>query len=716
MLTLRETAASNVYSIRFSNLITIIKNKMAHVKKAVALLLVGVVMTFNTSATLGAETKGEKAAAKPVTVKPAIPSRSEVLFNFQAVDVQAVVKSVSKLTGRNFILDPRVKGKITIVSAHPVSRGAAYQIFLSALKAQGFTAVAGPGGVTKIVPVGEGKQNATTSTRVQSSGGDQMVTRIIVVQHGSATQLVPLLRPLMAPTSQLSAYTPANALVITDYAQNVRRLGRIIAKIDQPVSSEVVVIPLKNASALDMADLITRLQTRGRSPAQKIAIATGAAASIIPDLRTNSLLVRTSNPGQLVQLKKLIQKLDVSAKKAGNTRVIYLRNAEATKLVEVLRGLLKASPVSKGKKSGGTKSFIQADEATNSLIINASDAVYNNLRSVIEKLDIRRAQVYVEALIAEVASEDTLSLGFQWAGAGGTSDGGVLGGMINFPSSGGPIAGAIGDPTSLAGLGGLSLAYLGPEVTIGGQTVRGLGALANALAGATDANILSTPNILTLDNAEAKIIVGQNVPFLTGSYSQAAGTGSTVNPFQTIERKDIGLTLKIKPQISEGGAIRLEIYQEVSTVSRTQIESSSDLITNKRAIETTVVVDDGHTIVLGGLIQDTVESTQSKVPLLGSIPILGILFRYKSDKTVKKNLMIFLRPTIIRSVDDSYRLTSDRYDHLKLQSDRFIKEQRYEIDRLQPAILEEAPVASDSKDDEKNEVDNKKTEESSTEP
>lgn len=690
---------------------------MANVKKTTTLILACIVLALNASATLSAETQGTTGAVTPVTAtpvpaKPVTPGRDKVLFNFQAVDLQAVVKTVSKLTGRNFILDPRVKGKMTIVSAHPVSRGAAYQIFLSALKAQGFTAVAGPGGVTKIIPVGEGKQNATTSARVQSRGGDQMVTRIVVVQHGSATQLVPLLRPLMAPTSQLSAYTPANALVITDYAQNVRRLRRVIAKIDRPTSSEVTVIPLKYASALDMADLITRLQSRGGSPAQKVAVATGAVASIIPDLRTNSLLVRTTNPGQLAQLKTLVAKLDVQAQSAGNTRVVYLRNAEAIKLVEVLRGLLKATPTGKGSKSTGRKSFIQADEATNSLIINASDAVYNNLRTVIEKLDIRRAQVYVEALIAEVASDDTLKLGFQWAAAGETGGGGVLGGIINFPGTGAPIGGAIGgDPSGIANSSGLSLAYLGPEITIGTETVRGLGGLATALKGVADANILSTPNLLTLDNAEASIVVGQNVPFVTGSFAQAAGIGSTVNPFTTIERKDVGLTLKIKPQISEGGVIRLEIYQEVSNVSPVQVEGATDLTTNKRVIDTIVAIDDGHTIVLGGLIQDEVTKIQSKVPLLGSIPILGALFRYKSDKTVKKNLMVFLRPTIIRSIDDGFRVTSDRYDILKLQSDKFIKEQNREIDRMHPVppgtFSRNRASQNDKKDSEKKKADEK---------
>ncbi|KPK50818.1 MAG: hypothetical protein AMS22_11725, partial [Thiotrichales bacterium SG8_50] len=278
---------------------------------------------------------------RPAKIAAPAVTNGEVLLNFQAVDIEAVVKTVSRLTGRNFILDPRVKGKITIISAKPVSRGAAYQIFLSALKAQGFTAVSGPGGIVKIVPVGEGKQNASTSAGVGRAGGDQMVTQVIVIQNGNATQLIPLLRPLMAPTSQLSAYAPANALVITDYARNVRRLARVITEIDQPTSTEVTVIPLKHASALDLGDLINRLNTN-RTPGQ----AKGPninQGTIIPDLRTNSLLLRTTNPGELAQLKSLISKLDVAARGGGTTRVVYLRNAEAKPLSEVLRGLLEAT-------------------------------------------------------------------------------------------------------------------------------------------------------------------------------------------------------------------------------------------------------------------------------------------------------------------------------------------------------------------------------------
>jgi general secretion pathway protein D len=601
------------------------------------------------------------------------------------------VKTVSKLTGRNFILDPRVKGKITIISASPVSRAAAYQIFLSALKAQGFTAVTGTGGITKIVPVGEGKQNASTSAGVTRSAGDQMVTRVVVVQNGNAIQLIPLLRPLMAPTSQLSAYAPANALVITDYAQNVRRLTRVIREIDQPASSQVTVIPLTHASALDLSELIGRLvsdRSAGQPKGQGLS-----KLAIIPDLRTNSLLVRSTSPGELAQLKSLVGKLDVAARRGGTTRVVYLRNAEAKLLADVLRGLLKAKPQG-GKKTGVPESFIQADEATNSLIINAPDSVYNNLRAVIEKLDIRRAQVFVEALITEITSDKAQKLGFQWAAAG-PAGAGTAAGIVNFPQADGTGLGQIGaNPENLAALGGFSLAYLGPEILLpDGSTVNSLAGLANALQTQSSANILSTPNLLTLDNAEAKIIVGQNVPFLTGSFAQATGTGSTVNPFQTIERQDIGLTLKIKPQISEGGAIKLEIFQEVSSVIPAALTTgATDLVTKKRSLETTVVVDDGHTVVLGGLIEDTVQSNNQKVPGLGSIPILGALFRYKSDTKVKTNLMVFLRPTIVRSPVDSLQFTTDRYQTLIDRRKKLTDDQKKIIDHLQPSAIRE-PVA-----------------------
>jgi len=477
----------------------------------------------------GATASTQTAATAPVV------GAGKYIFNFQDADLDAVIKTVSKMTGKNFLIDPRAKGKVTIVSASPVSKNAAYQIFLSALKAQGFTAVPGTGGIVKIIPVGEGKQGGDGPSASIPGGGDQIVTHIVTVENGSAIQLIPLLRPLMAPTSQLSAYGPSNSLIITDYAENIRRLLKIVAQIDQPLDVEVTVIPLKYASALDISDLVSKTMSSQPGPAgAKQAGEQVPGLSIVPDLRTNSLLVRSSNPGQLKQLQNLIEKLDVVALKGGSTHVVYLRNSDASKLAEILRGLLEAeSQKQAGQKAGGTSvrtSLIQADEATNSLVINATDAIYNNLRAVIEKLDVRRAQVYVEALIAEVTSDKASELGFQWA-VGGESGGSLIGVGTNFTKAGsGSIGSIAANPASFASSAGLSIAMLGPETVIGGQTVRNIAGLAHALEEVTNANILSTPNLLTLDNTEAKIVVGQNVPFVTGSY---AATGTTDAENQT---------------------------------------------------------------------------------------------------------------------------------------------------------------------------------------
>jgi general secretion pathway protein D len=648
------------------------------------------------------ETAPPSAAANKPATSPTTPS--EIVLNFQAADLQAVVKAISQMTGRNFLLDPRLKGQITIISAKPVSAAAAYQIFISALKAQGFAAVEGPGNLVKIIPTGEARQHAPVSVQ-EPNGGEQVVTHVVILSYASATQMVAVLRPLMAPTSQLVAYDPSNALILTDYADNVRRMLRIIEKIDAPVSNDVNVISLQHASALDIAEMVARLSLPGISqPGMPGAPVPGVGASgdrfsIVPDMRTNSLLVRADNPGRVNQLRSLIAKLDVPATTEGTTRVIYIRNGNAVKLAEVLRGLLTNDRTQTGagplgsvtppgaraavaRISNEQTSQIQADEATNALVINASDAVYNNLRAVIEKLDVRRAQVYVEALIVEMTQDNAMQLGIQWAGV---TDRGV-GGLQNFPSARPGIFAAAADPTTLANSGGLTVAYLGRSVTLpDGSVVRSLGALARALEEGSMANILSTPNLITLDNAEAKIIVGQNVPFITGSFAQATGTsttGSPVNPFQTIERKDVGLTLKIKPQISEGGSIKLDLFQEVSSISPTSVSGASDLITNKRAIETKVAIDDGDTIVLGGLIEDTQNQSEQAVPILGRIPLLGALFRYRSTQTRKTNLMVFLRPVVIRTPDDGFRLTSDRYEYLRAQTKT--KPQEEALDRIAP--------------------------------
>lgn len=622
---------------------------------------------------------------------------NKLVFNFKDADIEAVVKIISRMTGRNFLLDPRVKGKITIISSTPVSKNAAYQIFLSALKAQGFAAVSATGGIVKIIPVGEGRQNAESSGLRAPSGGDRLVTHIVTIENGAASDLIPSLRPLMAPTSQLSAYTPANSLIITDYAQNIRRLLAIIKQLDQPVNAEITVIPLKYASAVDMADLITRTMSsgRGNQPAPPGASRV-PGLSIVPDLRTNSLLVRSNNPGQLKQLKSLISKLDVVAVKGGNTHVVYLRNADAEKLAKVLQGLLDARTGAQAKKKGGNieESSIQADKETNSLIFNSNDAVYNNMRAVIEKLDIRRAQVYVEALIAEVTSDKASELGFQWAAAGEVN-GNIIGAGSNFPKANPSLFGTATNPSSLVNASGLSIAVLGPEVTIGGQTVRSIGGLARALEDTTSANILSTPNLLTMDNSEAEIVVGKNVPFVTGSYA-TTGTTTTTNPFQTIERKDVGLTLKIKPQISEGGLVKLDIYQEVSDLVPSSTSGPVDVVTSKRSLQTTISVDDGNTIVLGGLIQDKIENVTQKVRGLGSIPLLGALFRYKKKTKVKTNLMIFLKPTILYNAEDAYNLTGNRYRYLMDHNNKASKDRVETLQTFEP-IKPKPPVTQNSK-------------------
>jgi general secretion pathway protein D len=649
---------------------------------------------------------------------PAAPALrpGEMMFNFQDADIQAVVKTVSQITGKNFLIDPRVKGRLTIISTQPVSRRAVYEIFLAALKAQGYTAVNSASGLIKLVPLGDAKQNAQVSSGAQPRPSEQTITHIVTVQHGSAAQLVPLLRPLMAPTSQISVYPPANTLIITDYADNIRNLLHIVEILDQRGGSELAILPLKYASALDIADMVVRLypnvtQSAGLPVPQAAAVGEADRVTIMPDLRTNSLIVRAENAGTVNDLRALIAKLDVPAKTGGNTHVVYLRNAEATKLAEILRGLLTgearaqtatataaAVPGRPAARTGVESSQIQADEATNSLIISAPDAVFNNLRAVIEKLDVRRAQVYVEALIVEVTTDKASQFGFQWAG-GKEVGSGTGGAMINFPAANPGIASAAINPQSLAATGGLSIAYVGKKITLSdGTTVRSLGALANALESKNIANVLSMPNLLTLDNAEAKIIVGQNVPFVTGSFAQATTTTGAVNPFQTIERKDVGLTLKIKPQISEGGGVKLQIYEEASSVA-TATTVSQDLITNKRSLETTVIVDDGSTIALGGLIEDNNQETTQAVPFLGRIPVLGWLFKYRTQEKKKTNLMVFLRPIIVRAPEDSFGFTTNRYEHIRALEKSTSKEEAPLLEHFKPAVPSPAPEKNKKSDD-----------------
>lgn len=600
-------------------------------------------------------------------------AQGAVTLNFVNAEIDSVVRAMGQITGKNFLVDPRVKGTINISSVKPVNAELAYQILISSLRMQGFTAVEGKG-VVKILPEADAKQHfSQTYGKVVKSGGDQIVTQVYPLQHATAAHLVTVLRPLIAPNNAVSAYPGSNTLVITDYADNLKRLTQIIESIDKPNDAEFNVIKVHHLSAIELAQQLSRLFA---DPAGAAAQTGGAALLIAADGRSNSLLVRTDNQGKLETLRSMVAQLDTPTTGMSNLQVIHLRNADATKLAETLRALAAAearaaasgaAAAAAAGTTGQAGVTILADAATNSLVINAPDDLYNSLRAVIDKLDSQRAQVFVEALIVEVSSAKAAEMGIQWQApiAQNTGDFALVGGT-NYGTGGNNLLGltaaiAAGTPT-LPGVG-LNLA-LGQMIKFNGKEVSSLTALARLLETDSDANILSTPNLLTMDNEEAKIVIGQNVPFITGSYAQAASTGTAaaVNPFQTIERKDVGLTLKVKPQVSEGGKIKLQILQEVSNVSEST--NQAGIITNKRSIETTVLVGDGESIVLGGLIQDDVQNGLDKVPGLGDLPLIGGLFRSETRKRTKTNLMVFLRPVVVRSQETMATLTQNRYDYI----------------------------------------------------
>ncbi|CAG4883508.1 General secretion pathway protein D / Type II secretion outermembrane pore forming protein (PulD) [Georgfuchsia toluolica] len=623
--------------------------------------------------TAPAENPPAKAAARP-------SGPDMVTLNFVNADIEGVVKAVSEITRKNFVLDPRVKGTVSIVSARPMSRSQVYQVFLSSIRVQGFTAVE-QRGMVLIVPEGDAKLYADSPDNARAAG-DVVRTQVFRLQHESATQLVTVLRPLIAPNNSITANQSSNTLVVTDYASNLQRIEKIVASIDQPADSDSIMIPLKYASALDVAQTISRLLADPGQTADPTNRFTVAA-----DARSNSLLARAGDPSRLRRVRELVAMLDTPTSASGNIHVIYLKNAQAVKLAEVLRaihsgessGAQLAAPAAAvpgqapvAAQSGGMASgIIQADAATNSIIITAPDAIYNNLRAAVEKLDVRRAQVYIEALIAEVTSDKAAELGVQWQSLSGLGKNGTQAfGGTNFSNTGGNIIDLSGtamkNGLSSSDVGnGLNIGVLRGTVTIPGTDIQilNLGALIHAVASDSSTNILSTPTLLTLDNEEAKIVVGQNVPFVTGNYTNTgAGTG-VANPFQTVERKDVGLMLKIKPQISEGGVVRLQISEEVSSVQDLN-KDGGGIITNKRSVDSTVLVDDGKIIVIGGLMQDSVTDGASKVPFLGDIPLLGNLFKSSKRERNKTNLMVFLRPTLLRSEESANSISGDRYDYI----------------------------------------------------
>jgi general secretion pathway protein D len=622
-----------------------------------------------------------------------------VTLNFVNADIAAVVKAVAEMTGRNFLIDPRVQGTVNIIAPKPVPRNLVFPILLSALRVQGFAAVGGDLGYINIVPESDAKFYA--GVRAAQARGDQIVTEVFRLQFESAPQLVATLRPLISPNNMINAFPASNSIVITDYASNLARIRKVIASVDQPQPAQVTAIKLRFAAAIDVGQAVQRLMPELAQPPSP-----GAAprATVSVDTRTNSLLVRADNPALTKRLQEVAERMDLPTAAGGNIRVVYLKNAQADRLAEALRAIVSGQPIARAAATGTTlgppgaaaaappppppppaavptataaagpgaavagalaSASIQAYPETNSLVIIAPDAVYQALRGVIEQLDARRAQVFVEALIVEVTSTKAAEFGIQWQafpsnpGSGATQGFGIQ----NFNNSPGSNIGQIGqDPTTLGQ--GLSLGLIRGKITLGGLEILNIAALIRALETDATANILSTPTLLTLDNEEAKIQVGQNIPIVTGSFSTLAGAGgAVVNPFQTFERRDIGVTLKIRPQIAEGGTVKMTLYQEVSSIFNAT--NPTGIILNKRSLESQVLVDDGQIIVLGGLISDDVQTNKQAVPGLGDIPILGLLFRYDTRQRMKTNLMVFLRPVVLRDAPTSAGLTADRYDFIR---------------------------------------------------
>src|SRR6185369_14178851 len=621
-------------------------------------------------------------------------SNEPVTLNFVNAEIDAVARTMAAIIGRNIVVDPRVKGTINLSTERPVPPTVAYNQFLATLRLSGFTVV-DAAGLLKVVPEADAKLQGGAVSVGPPVAGNQIVTQIFRLNYEPAANLVPILRPLISPNNTINVNPGNNSLVITDYADNLQRLGRIIAALDVTNATDVEVIPLRYALAPDLAPVVQRLAETGgagAAPGQQGQIDSSFRTTVIAETRSNSLLVRAANPARLHLVRTLVQRLDQPGvqSESGNIYVVYLKNAEAAKLAVTLRAALAATgagggaavsaglPAPAAAAPGATAATaptqpsaqpstggqIQADPATNSLIITAAEPQYRQIRAVIERLDSRRAQVFVESLIAEVNANKIAEFGIQWQdvlGNKGDRNIGVLG--TNFTVGGANI---ISLQTGLEK--GTTLPSAGANLALVRNTngIFLLSALARFLETNADGNTLSTPNLLTLDNEEAKIVIGQNVPFVTGQFTNAnTGAGGTVNPFQTIERKDVGLTLRIKPQISENGTIKMQIFQEVSNVDATSVNSATGLITNKRSIESSVLVDDGAIVVLGGLLQDDYGGNQQKVPGLGDIPIFGNLFKSETRSRNKTNLMVFLRPVVVRDSAQTDALSLDRYELMR---------------------------------------------------
>jgi general secretion pathway protein D len=646
----------------------------------------------------------------------ALPDSTSVTLSFSNADIESVASVLAKATGQTILVDPKVKGTINLISNKPLTKAKALDAFSTALRTSGF-ALVNVNGIYRVVPEADAKLiSNSVLTGKSSQAGDQIITKVFKLNFESANNLLPVLRPLVSANNTINAYPGNNTIVITDYASNIQRIGELIETIDAPASTDVQTIKLRYAIAIDVAAMLNKVLETGLAGAEA-----GNKTIVMADARSNSLLLRSSSSEKMRQIRALVAKLDTPGTSNGNIWVVPLRNAEATKLAITLRAIVAAdtalsAQVASGTAtqavgavgataapiiptpgaSGGTGSaastsaltsssapstggIIQAEPATNSLIITANEPLYRNLRHVIDQLDKRRGQVYIETIIVEVSSTNAAELGIQWQGLVGSGNQNTGFGGTNFTNADGTggsnitnLARNVNSILNPNNTTGITPVPPNPGLNLGLLTkfngVSGMSALITALSTTTGTNILSTPNLITLDNEEARIVVGQNIPLISGSYA-TTGSAATATPFTTVTRQDIGLILRVKPQISENGLVKMQIYQEVSNVA-SQVPNQGPIL-NKRDIETNVIVDDGQTLVLGGLIENAYKDSTSGIPWLSHIPIIGALFRYDNSARTKTNLLVFLRPYVLRDKGQDQEITASRMQFMEDKQAQF---------------------------------------------
>lgn len=672
-------------------------------------------------------------AASSTAAAPAAPAsqgRDLVRLTFRDAEISEVVGAFSSTLGRPFLLDPRVKGKITLESPRPVTVDEAYGLLASALGLQGFS-LAESDGVVRVLPTADAKSLVPEVYRGSDQAG--LVTRVFKLKHQDVAQVAAAVRAIVPAASPLTVLAKTNSIVVTDTRENLDRIADVIARVDRVEESNFRTVQLEHAYAADVAATLDRVIN-----AQGTAQAGPEFTKVIllPESRTNRLLIRAADPRRVEQAFQLAIELDTPLARPSNVNVVYLKNAEASKLAVTLNSLFKAAsgqgaslgnfsaapsttpgaapnsgnalanslrrnpsttlsnttgqstgtglglgeaePTLSGA-SGNVQTesgaVIQADPTQNALLVVAPPPLFRQIRAVIDQLDQRPAQVFIESLIVEISADQAAEFGVQFQYLNGlnlNSTQGIGGTNFTARGQGSNLLDLAANPLSAGA--GLNVGVIRGTVNFGGATIANLGLLARALQTSGNGNIIATPNLLTLDNEEAKIVIGQNVPFITGSFTTTANTSN--NPFQTIERRDVGTTLRVKPLITEGGAIRMQIFQEVSSVSQRLAEG---IITNKRAIESTVMVEDQQIIVLGGLIQDETNNSVSKVPVLGDIPLVGSLFKYDSRSRSKTNLYVFLRPVVVRNAQDTNLLTQSRYQSIRATADRLVVEEPYSL-------------------------------------